>query len=423
MMKTCRAFGLTLIFLLGFLFLDFQDKVVFGAINNSATLSTDSFITYPNASITVYGKNFTRYEKGYVYIDLNNSNTYTKGEPYTQVSTSSSGSFTSLLFTGNIKAGTYWIRYLSSGGRTYGTSVKITIKYLPELKVYPDNEQVGAKISVLGDYFLPNQKGRLFFDSNQNKTWESEEPSVEVSTNQFGYFSSQLTVPNVKEGFYSIYFQPVNGSKSTSTYFKVVKYPSISVSVLNRKVFAGQSITVYIDSLPEFSEGYIYLDTNNNERLDGGESNIHIFTQKKPFNPIAFNIPKNLEKGKTYFIRFESSRGVMKINPATVEVIGPTVTLSTTSAAPKTTITLNGSYFPWYVSTNGFFYFDSNANGRWDSNEPTTGLLPIRDGGSFVVSLTIPNVKKGSYLIRYGIKSGVPYVDFTYDPIPFEVKE
>lgn len=104
-------------------------------------------------------------------------------------------------------------------------------------------------------------------------------------------------------------------------------------------------------------------------------------------------------------------------------MVGPTVTLSATSAAPKTTITLNGSYFPWYVGTNGFFYFDSNGNRNWDSNEPTTGLLSVRYGGSFVASLTIPNVKKGSYLIRYGIKKGVPYVDFTYDPIPFEVKE
>ncbi len=91
--------------------------------------------------------------------------------------------------------------------------------------------------------------------------------------------------------------------------------------------------------------------------------------------------------------------------PTTTPGTGPSITLSSTSGAAGTTITVTGSGFA--ANTYGGVFFDINRNGTHDSGEPTQ-YLTTSSGGTFSTTLIVPSVPPTAYPVTADFPIGPP---------------
>ncbi|MFD0048909.1 hypothetical protein ACFVHQ_06190 [Actinomycetes bacterium NPDC127524] len=358
-----------------------------------------------------------------MYLDVDKNSYYSKGEPYTSVNVSWMGDFSASLNTGNAAEGTYSIRFITTAGSPYGSPASLKIQAPPPpppmLSVITE-EEAGTIITVNGSNFFAGQRAVLYFDSNRNQQKDADEPGLDFLSSDKGKVSQVLTVPNVPTGSYMLYAQTLDGKNIASTSFRVIQYPRIISN--SSTAWPYQSVNVYISS-NYYLAGKVYLDSNNNKRFDSGESYSEYVNGSG--KSLYVTIPKNAVKGAVYSVRFWGSGyntiSDEKVHPLQIEVIGPTVTPSSSSGRAGETITLTGSNIPWTASQKGLFYFDSNKDGMRAAKEPVTSYFSVSNG-TFSTPLTIPQVPPGQYWIRYQQKNGTLALSFSYELIPFEVK-
>ena len=110
----------------------------------------------------------------------------------------------------------------------------------------------------------------MFFDSNRNGVWNTDEPSVWLTTNADGSLpAAPLQIPTVLAGEYKVHADiPVRPPTEASVFVTVIA-PSL---VLNPSTGpAGTLMTVNGTNFVAGDAGRIFFDSNGNYAYDAGE--------------------------------------------------------------------------------------------------------------------------------------------------------
>lgn len=252
--------------------------------------------------ITVTGENFPANEYGKVYFDSNKNKRWDAGEPYKSVTVRSDHKISSIkLRTGNVKTGTYEVRY--EGSVSQGKIFSIVERKKISLSV---KEGIATQeISVSGSNFPAGEYGKVYFDSNKNGRWDAGEPykSVTVSSDH-KIPSVKLRTGNVIPGEYEVRYE---GSVSWGTKFSIKDQKILQLSVTSG--IATEEISVSGENFPANEYGKIYFDSNKNMKWDAGEPYRSVsITSDHKINSTKLKTG-NVNPG-TYEIRYEGSVSV-----------------------------------------------------------------------------------------------------------------
>ena len=182
------------------------------------------------ASVMVTGNGLVANANGGVFFDTNRNGAYDSGELLQNVSTSSTGTFSSTLVIPSVPAGAYPILATFPIGVSAQASATFTVTTAapatPGLTIIPANGPAGTYVTVSGTSLAANASGTVFFDSNRNGTYDAGEPIQSVVTSPTGAFSVILTVPfmpPVPPGAYPILaFIPSGTSAPASATFTAI---------------------------------------------------------------------------------------------------------------------------------------------------------------------------------------------------------
>lgn len=181
-------------------------------------------------SVMVTGNGLVANTNGGVFFDTNRNGAYDSGELLQNVTTSSTGTFSSTLVVPSVPAGAYPILAAFPIGVSAQASATFTVTTAgtttPGLTITPPNGPAGTYVTVNGTNLAANASGTLFFDSNRNGTYDAGETIQTVVTSPTGTFSATLTVPfmaPVPPGAYPILaFIPSGTSAPASATFTVI---------------------------------------------------------------------------------------------------------------------------------------------------------------------------------------------------------
>ncbi|PFI93406.1 Ig-like domain-containing protein, partial [Priestia megaterium] len=346
-----------------------------------------------NVGLNIFGYTLPGGDKGKIYFDSNNNGQFDTGEPSKDVQVSDTGFLSTVIRIPNVRPGVYNIRYLSSTGKynVIPTQYKVV---QPSLSLRSNGGGTNRDIGISG-YNLPAEdKGRIYFDSNDNGQFDTGEPSTEIQVSDTGSLSTKIKIPDVKPGDYNIYyFSYKEVVQGVSASYRVIA-PSLSINTNQGGV--GKTVEVRGASLDPDSSGTVYFDSNNNELLDEDEKNVAVLSDEFGAFSVSLDIPE-VSAGK-YSIRYIPNSEGISVKPIQYEVLSPSLGVYPGSGNINKLVTIKGDNFIPYEP--GTIYFDSNNNDQFDNDEKSVKVLPD-SSGNYSVSLTIPDVAPGEYNFRY----------------------
>lgn len=171
----------------------------------SIKISTPSGIPETNIGMNLDG--FAGYVTGYVWFDTNLNGIWDEGENRAEVTTSASGAATTPgLKVPAVLPGIYQVCAEIPANGLKAVPTPYTVK---GITLNPSSGTPGTSISVAGYGLYPNQtidKGRyIWFDTNDNGTWDDGENKTEITTDASGTMAPiSLTIPSVPAGSYKV---------------------------------------------------------------------------------------------------------------------------------------------------------------------------------------------------------------------------
>jgi len=374
-----------------------------------------------------------------VYIDVNNDGKYDTGDH--EIIATSSGTYT---FSG-LAAGTYVIRGTTASGWTQTSPANgggQTIVISSGQNVTGVN--IGEYHGIISAAASASISGTFFYDSNHNGVWDSGEsisPSwgVYIDMNNDGKYdtgdkeiiatsSGTYTFSGLAAGTYVIrgttasgwtQTSPANGGGQTVTVSAGQNVTGVNIGeyhgVVSSIATGSISGTFFYDSNHDgvwnSGEGIsplwgVYIDMNNDGKYDAGDREI-IATSSGTY---SFG---GLGAG-TYVIRGTTASGWTQTSPANGGA--QVVTIST---GQNVTGVNFGEYHGTITiatgSISGTFFYDSNANGVWNSGEtisPSWGVyIDANNDGKYDTgdkeliastsgTYTFSGLAAGTYVIR-----------------------
>jgi hypothetical protein len=210
----------------------------------SATYIKEMFI-YPDTGIpttivTITGRGFQPNVLGLVWFDIHPDSIFNDDEPSYQFSTTAEGTFPEgiCLTVPDVPPGKYYIladapieasmdlthapieevieakaEFTVEPVVTDGTTPPPVTPVKGQMFITPDNGVSGTTIFISGNNFPSNADARVWFDSNNNMVYDSDEPLKEFITNEYGgFYSVTLKVPPVSDAIYLIGISTPDGS-------------------------------------------------------------------------------------------------------------------------------------------------------------------------------------------------------------------
>ena len=182
----------------------------------------------------------------------------------------------------------------------------------------------------------------------------------------------------------------------------VLAVPSISLSPTSGP--PGTTVTVSGSGFATPASGFVWFDIDDDNAIDIGE---------EPFVPVStgssgtftatLTVP-TVPAG-TYKIKADVPSGLPVEAFATFTVLIPSITVSPTIVSSGQLITIAGTSFT--AGAFGFVWFDIDGDGERDAGEPQIAVTVGLDG-TFITTLTTPDVPAGTYNIRADIPPGPP---------------
>lgn len=222
-----------------------------------------------------------------------------------------------------------------------------------------------------------------------------------------GIPASSYVVTIEKEGFYtytdnSFVVSKEGSKKSFSFYLK----PGGKLTVKPSKGVAHTKIAVSGTGFPIDESGNVFLDQNKNGSLDTNEKSIYVKTDMTGSfvpSPYDYIIVPDLAAAQ-YPILYTSdtiAKDPISVTPAMFTVLPSTAKMQANlkTATPHVKVTISGSGFA--AGERGYVYFDKNKNKKFDWDEPSQYISDMPKGSFSDVTLSIPNVKPGTYSIAF----------------------
>lgn len=367
-----------------------------------------------------------------IYLDINNNRSLDTNEPSTLTNAQGNYSFV------NLPPGTYTVREVQQPNwrRTTTNPAPITI--------ISGTNATGVNFG--NNFFAGNISGFKFNDINANGQLDSGEPTLanwqifldfnnngnidggEPST--FTNAQGNYAFVNIPPGNYTVReVQQPNFRQTTPNPGTINLTPGANISNINfgNNFFTGSISGLKFSDLnangfrdatePTLADWQIYIDSNNNGRLDTGEPNT--FTDRQGNYTFA-----NVSSG-TYLVREVLQPGWVQTtaNPGPINISGGTNAAGVNFGNNFPTGSISGFKFndlngdgvnepPEPRVANWSIYLDLNNNGSLDSNEPSTLTNP-QGNFSFI------NLPAGTYLVREVQQPG--FRQTTPNPSPITV--
>ena len=360
----------------------------------------------PGGGITITGSAFTPSTAGWVWFDSNGDGVRDVGEPQVSVTTTGAGAIPSgiTMAVPTVAPGTYLVRADIPTDGSVEASATFTVP-TPTISLSPASGVSGTVMTISGSGFSPNTAGWLWFDSNGDSVRDAGEPQASVTTTATGAIPGgiTLTVPTVAPGTYLVRADiPAAGSIEAATTFTV---PAPSISVSPTSGVSGTVITITGSGFTPNTTGWVWFDSNGDSVRDAGEPQVSATTTSAGAIPsgIALTVP-SVAPGM-YLVRADIPAGgsVEASDDFTVPIVS--ISLSSTSGAPGTAITITGSGFT--PNTAGWLWFDSNGDSVRDAGEPQVSVTTTAAGAiPSGVALTVPAVATGGYQVLADIPAG-----------------
>ena len=378
----------------------------------SITLSPTSGA--PGTGITITGSGFALSSGGVVWFDSNGNNAIDSGEPQVPVTTTAAGAIPSgiTLAIPSVVPGIYSVRADIPTGAPIEASASFTVP-TPGITLSSTSGTPGTVITITGSGFTPNTAGVVWFDSDGDNVRDGPptEPEVSVTTTSAGAIPSGITlaVPSVAPSTYQVRADiPTGLTVEASASFTLLPIPSISLSSTSGT--PGTVITITGSGFALNTAGWVWFDSNGDNVRDGSptEPEVLVTTTTAGALPGGITLTVPTVAPGTYLVRADIPTGLSIEASATFTVAVLGISLSPTSGAPGTVITISGSGFT--PNTAGVVWFDSNGDNVRDGppTEPevlvtttTAGAIPSG------VILAVPSVALGTYLVRADIPTGV----------------
>ncbi|MGI6307780.1 MAG: hemoblobin-interacting domain-containing protein [Dethiobacteria bacterium] len=159
---------------------------------------------FPETNISMYIDGFQANATGYVWFDTNGNRVWDEGENRASVTTSGAGTATTPgLYVPSAAPGDYQVcAEIPACGLKASATYSIT-----GMVLNPSSGTAGTEIDITGYGYVSNQEsGRyIWFDTDDNGTWDADEPRVDVTTDANGTLSPvSLTAPAVPAGSYNV---------------------------------------------------------------------------------------------------------------------------------------------------------------------------------------------------------------------------
>ena len=207
----------------------------------------------PETNIGMNLAGFSASVNGYVWFDTNGNEVWDEDENKAVVTTSTAGGASSPgLYVPSAPPGPYQVLAdIPACGLEASAIYSIT-----GLVLNPSSGTVGTSIDVSGYGLVPNQTGKyIWFDTNDDGTWNEDEPKVDVTTDASGTLSPvSITVPEVAAGTYNVRTSaPPSGTFATFTVDEepVVAVTGVSITESNQELEIGQTIQLTAVVEPE----------------------------------------------------------------------------------------------------------------------------------------------------------------------------
>jgi len=388
----------------------------------SLTISPASGVAH--TTIRVSGKGLPIDESGEVFIDANKNKLRDDSEIYAWARTNKKGEFSSVsLLIPEQKIGNYDILYTSDSLEQDPDSVKPALFSLKTLSakltssIQSGEPHVTAKLN--GSGFAAGERGRLYFDKNNNGKFEWEEPYQSITMAKGSFKDVPIKIPNVKPGKYSLRYQSDLGTLKVNPFTFTVTPTRAKIAINPTSGPAQTKVKVTGSLFVSGESGTVYFDANKNKKLDYS-TDPYAYVQadsKGKFESSTLSIPN--KAAGDYNIYFQASSDSLNVKPAIFKITKTQakMTLSPSKGLPYTKIKVQGTLFPPEIS--GYIYFDLNKNGKYDySNEPYTYVTTTSSGTFQDAALTAPSAQAGTYPIRFSASSGsisVPSAAFTLE--------
>jgi hypothetical protein len=355
----------------------------------------------PGTTVTVSGSGFAASVSGVVWFDSNNNGALDSGEPSASVTTGPLGTFTATLTVPTVAAGTYNIRADVPSGGPVEASATFTV-LIPSITVSPTSGPPGTSVSISGTDFIPGASGFVWFDIDGDGVLDPGEPSVSVTASATGTFTATLTVPTVpfQAAGYNIRADvPSGGPVEASATFLVT--PAISLSPTSGS--PGTIVTVSGSGFAAGASGVVWFDIDDDNVVDAGEPSVAVTASATGTFTATLTVP-TVAAG-TYNIKADVPLGLPVEAFATFTVLIPSITVSPTTVSSGQLITIAGTDFT--PGASGVVWFDIDGDSVPDPGEPQV-TVTVSSGGTFITTLTTPDVPAGTYNIRADIPPGPP---------------
>jgi hypothetical protein len=359
----------------------------------------------PGTNVTVVGTGFTPGLTGRVWFDTDGDGLFDTGEPtVTTPPVNASGGFSAPMLTvPAVAAGAYFIRADVPVGMPVEASAPFTL-VTTAITLTPTSGIAGTPVTVVGTGFTPGSTGRVWFDTDGDGLFDTGEPTVTPpAVNATGGFSAPvLTVPAVAAGAYFIRADVPEGLPvEASAPFTLV---TTAITLTPTSGGIGTTVTVAGVGFTVGAIGRVWFDSDGDTIFDVGEPEASVPAIGVPGNFSASLIVPTVVPG-AYFIRADVPAGGPVEASATFTRLAPAITLTPTTGAPGTLVTVAGVGFN--ATTPGRVWFDTNHNGIFEVGELE---VPVTAGpaGAFSVPLTVPTVAPGTYFIRADVPLVLP---------------